>query len=430
MSNTVHSDFINFVSRFQLIEGTNQNETKSIAEIMNMPGERVPQETADAIQQAIGNGWIYDRDGDPITSMDALKQYLKPARDEYDGNVYHQLYLRDRNAKREPDKEETVYATRPDGHVNAHMYNKNEVLDVKTAGSRKTAHIGEQRPAIPKMNILQKVFSALTFGLWKPTKVRRAERGIAAYDAARMNAAKKLGFTMTPEETAKIDELGYMTRQQRRDYAYSRVLPPKPAGLVINRPQPPVRQSVQPQKVPAPASKKPQEMTPAELEVAIQKTTGQIVNKLRSFDSQKLQNDVMTQKANPSEAMEKIANTMLAIAGVQHLLSPEGKPSGPMPQDGRVNYLKNLQDMSKMSLDELCEFGNYMVKRGLSSALPDNNAIAEQIAHVKSMQIKPELPVAPMEIVDNKVTYRYTPAYVPPSGERTQELGSGFLDHP
>ena len=432
MSKTIKTDFEQFISRFQLVPGTNQNDTKSIGETVNTPEQVFP----DILRKALNNRWIYNRDGDLIETEAELRQYLTPVQDENGDIRYNQLYFRDRNARPGNGREESIYATRTDGHIPFSRFTKNEVLDVRDEDHHhtKTAHTGEQRPTIPKMNIFQKIFSALTFGHWKPTKVRRAERGIAAYDASRLNAAKKLGFTMTPEEDEKINALGHLTREQRQAYAYDKTLPAGIEGPAEEQHIPQEQQVQQEQHVNSEQQKQHvnsgqqkqnvvpelQGSTLLEQEKEITMATQKIILKLRSFDQQKLMNDQAEQNINHSDTESQVADILLHTAGVYKLLQPQG--DGPKPQDDRKAYLENLQKLSKMSLDELLEFGKYMLPQSQAS-LPDNATIANEINRIKFMEIKPKLPVAPIVSKNSRPTILYTA----PSGNQIgQDQGKGL----
>ena len=162
------------------------------------------------IRQAMRQGFLYDIEGQPVRDEETLVE-LQNAQSR--GNL--PMLFRD-----PADKTGTIHClqgTRLFQHLPANKFIAG-LFDIRFGQPTTPVEV-------PEMTFREKLGNFFSFGLWKPARVRRAERQNEVSRMERLKIVENMGVPVSRKESRKYKKLRGLTLQQLNEYIDSKKMP-------------------------------------------------------------------------------------------------------------------------------------------------------------------------------------------------------------
>lgn len=188
------------------------------------------RQNTDVLLGAIKNGFIYDCEGELISQPFTLDRQETFWKRSHPGGTCVPLYFLDPSVK---DGE--LYFLKTDGSLGGGRLDS--AADIAIPGSsrkpirvrdllEKDPRVRNEQPTketeIPEMTFWEKVGHFFSFGLWKPTRIRQAERQCAVSRMERLKMAESMGYPASDLEKAEYASIWNMDAVQKQQYITGR----------------------------------------------------------------------------------------------------------------------------------------------------------------------------------------------------------------
>lgn len=183
----------------------------------------------DTFRQAMAQGFVYDREGQPVRDPETLTELQRDWRASNAGFDLGSLplYFRDPAA---PSKDFHVF----DGRNEPEHATVGELTE-------RAYYCHYPQPTkpkdVPKMTPWEKFCNVISFGLWKPDRVREAERNNAVSRMERLKIAEGMGFPLSKKEKRSYAKLRNLKPDQLKTYINKDTLPEDAQPTVPTSPQ-------------------------------------------------------------------------------------------------------------------------------------------------------------------------------------------------